>query len=176
MQNEDKGIAIGDNEIEEILPKKQRIISAFLLIVTFLLLYSLGRLWLKIVLSDMNYGGGFVSFVGFIFIPVLLFYLLLFLLVFYVDITETLVISPNGVKYSTIFKKIDCEWKDISRIEVETHKDAVSTNCNLLHSSKNLTFHIMLYFPIKLMYCQKAGCMVTPSKSFSIFSPKTALL
>jgi hypothetical protein len=133
------------------LPKKQRVISAILLIVTFLLLYGLSRLWLKIVLSDMN--GGFVSFIGFMFIPVLLFCLLLFLLVFYVDITETLVISPNGVKYSTIFKKIDCAWKNISRIEVETHKQR-SEQTGLVISS---TIHYIIQLQMEFFLYKKVN-------------------
>ncbi|SNQ59694.1 hypothetical protein [Candidatus Methanoperedens nitratireducens] len=35
---------------------------------------------------------------------------------------DTVAISSKGIRYSTILKKIDCDWKDIFRIEMVTHK------------------------------------------------------
>jgi hypothetical protein len=82
-----------------------------------------------------NYYSNFSSFgvlLILIFIPLVLLmsvkvslWLLLFLYIpflflygEYKDITEKVVITTKGIKYYSIFKKIDCEWKDIIKLEI----------------------------------------------------------
>ncbi len=53
---------------------------------------------------------------------VLVLILIVILISGFKSLTDTVAISSKGIKYSTISKKIACDWKDIFRMELVTHK------------------------------------------------------
>ncbi len=113
--------------IEEILSRKRKVINALILYAV-----SMG------MVSSIT---GLISF--YLFVPFLI--LLLMLIPGYKSLIETVVISSKGVKYITIFKKIDCDWNDILKIEVETSGQTGSNRKNYaIHTSKG-TFSLKQY-------------------------------
>ncbi len=114
-----KMIPTDNTVIEEILPKKRKVINA-------LILYAV----------SMGMVGSIIGLISFYFlVPFLI--LLLILIPGYKSLIETVVISSKGVKYITIFKKIDCDWNDILKMEVETSGQTGSIRKNYtIHTSK----------------------------------------
>jgi hypothetical protein len=97
-----KMIPIDNTVIEEILPKKRKVFNALILFAV-----------------SMGMVGSIIGLISFYFlVPFLI--LLLILIPGYKSLIETVVISSKGLKYITIFKKIDCDWNDILKMEVET--------------------------------------------------------
>lgn len=107
MQKEGKGIAIDNSDIETVLPKS-RLNNAIWLMVNLIFCGSFSILLLSGVhKNSLNF---FMLFFGLITLHVLISGLN--------KLSETLVISSKGLKYSTIFKKLDIEWKDAVKMEV----------------------------------------------------------
>lgn len=121
MQTEGEEIDIENKDIEEIFPKNRKGI-AFQFIWTFLLLLLL----LFALKWTMEYAGRNIvaDSVGLLLIVILpIFFILpIILIVDILSLFRTVVISSEGIKSSFLCKKIDCDWKDVSKIEVVVHK------------------------------------------------------
>ncbi len=146
MQKEGKGNISDNNDIEEILPKKKKVLNAFLLIIPSLLLYVLGRLWVGMVSDFIQEKGGGLKLLFFLISESFGFFILaviplgIFILGFE-SVTKTLAISAKGIKYSTIFRKIESDWKDVLKIDVETHKQRSEQTGLVISSKINYIIH-----------------------------------
>lgn len=109
MQKEDKGIATTNKDIEKVLPKS-RLNNAIQLMVNLILC---GVFLIILLGAPKNLFNYLLLFWGLIALYVLISGLN--------KLSETLVISLKGFKYSTFFENLDFEWRDVVKIEVVTH-------------------------------------------------------
>lgn len=127
MQEEGKGIAIKNKDNEKVIPKNRtnnaiRLIFNLIICGFFIVVFSGFTPFLIIIGSITLY----VLFSGL------------------QKTSETLIISSEELIYSTIFDKIDCDWKEILKIEEVEHKQrseqtgliVSSTIEYIIHTSK----------------------------------------
>lgn len=120
-----------------ILPKNRKIV-AFYFMVVILLFIGISKWWIYLIFDFIQKGDLIqkedlvvILMLGFP-IGVLLLFLLLTSIQGFEKLTETIVISANSIKYSSIFKKMEYDWKDILKIEVVTHKQKSSITGSIL--------------------------------------------
>lgn len=107
----------------KVIPKNKKTLGLYLVVVISVVLLILSviiRLW-------FDWNKDLIQKEEFIFTSVFilgapLYISLLVLIRGCQSLIETVVISKKGIKYSNIFKKIECEWEDILKIEVITQR------------------------------------------------------
>ena len=149
MQNENKEIVINNNgieNIEEFLPKKQKVINAFLFLIPFSLFCGVSFLYVYLMADFLlKFEFSFDSIIGFI---IGSFYAIGFILITFIisekgfkSLTNTVAISSKGIRYTTMSIKIDCDWEDVIKIEVETHKNISIQTGLVISSTTNYIIH-----------------------------------
>jgi hypothetical protein len=131
MQKDGKRNLADNNDVEEYSPRKGDVYKSFIIVIILLSLNI--ATWFYWGFNALN----IVTIFPIPILPILLFYLVSN----YYKRTLKLTISTNGVRYSSILKKIDCSWKDFLKIEIVTHRQISNVTGRFLSSTIDYIIH-----------------------------------